>query len=223
MSDNITDFMFDFETMGKTPTSVVLSLAFTPFKRNELLTFEEYVSDTYYWKFELSNQSSDYNRTIDKDTLEWWDKQDADVKRSQFNPTPDDIILTKMILELHQVRKDHGIGNKSMGYCRGQSFDFPILQNIIETVKGDISEIPLNSAFFPCAFWNQMDVRSYIRGLFCDVTQDKAPLPKGSLKGFRHHNPIDDCARAILHVKYAEKYAMGELDIPDEIDPLSYK
>ena len=221
--NNITDFMFDFETMDKRPTSVVLSLAFIPFKRNELLSFKEYVNNAYYWKFELNHQVVDYNRTTSKDTLEWWDKQDPEVKRSQFSPTPDDVTLKKMLIELNKSRKDHDISNKSIGYCRGQSFDFPILQDIVETVKPEIDEFPLNSAFFPCAFWNQMDVRSYIRGLINDVTNDKVPLPNGTLSGFRHHNPIDDCARAILHVKYAEGYSSGEIEVPDDVEPLSYK
>lgn len=216
---NNSDFVVDWETIGTTPDSVVLSLAFTPFKRDELKTFQEYIDDTYYWKFELSHQI-ELGRVTNQSTLDWWEKQDPEVKNSQFEPTPDDVDLVTMLRELKAACQEHNITNKSMGWCRGTSFDFPIFTNIIDQVKDQIppDEMKLNGAFFPCAFWNQRDIRSYIAGLMVDPELTRVPLPKGSIDGFKHHDPIHDCARAILHIKYAEAYAKGEIEIPEKGD-----
>ena len=218
------DFVCDWETIGTNPDTVVLSLAFTPFKRHESLTFQEYIAQTYYWKFELEHQIL-MGRTISQDTLDWWDKQDKNVKASQFDPTDSDVSLVEMLRGVKQVCNEFGINNKSMGWARGTSFDFPIFSNIINALREDISkdEMKLNPAFFPCAFWNQRDIRSYIAGLMIDPEITRVPLPKGTLDGFKHHDPIHDCARAILHIKYGEMYAKGEVEIPDEVDENSNK
>jgi hypothetical protein len=49
------------------------------------------------------------------------------------------------------------------------------------------------------------------------------PLHKGVLDGFIAHDSIHDCAKDILMLKYAQRYALGldEAPVGDEIDPLS--
>lgn len=224
--DDQMDFVLDWETLGTDPDSVVLSLAFIPFPRNKILAFEEHLANAYYWKFDVVHQV-ELGRIINDDTLEWWGKQDPEVMKSQLEPSDEDVTLDVMLKELYDARKKHGINNKSLGYCRGPSFDYPLMADIIRMVKHmlDKQQYPINAAFFPCAFWNQMDVRSYIRGITMDKTATMVPLPKGSLNGFRHHNPIDDCARAIMHVQYAEAYVDEEnpMEVPDEVDEFSFK
>lgn len=212
------DFMHDFETMDKTPTSVVLNYAFIPFERNTLKTFQEYVKDAVFWKFDTQSQILD-NRTISTDTLDWWDQQDSEVKRAAFEPLDTDVDLDKFIVEFGEMYQSSGLDNWSLGYCRGQSFDFPILADILRKHSS------FDPTFYPCAFWNQMDVRSYIKGLLLSKKGSKVPLPLGSLDGFKVHDPIDDCARAILQIKYAELYAQGIEEVPEasQVDPNSYK
>lgn len=215
-----TDFVIDWETMGTSPDSVVLSLAFIPFERDGLESFQTYINNAYYWKFKIEPQIED-GRTINQDTLDWWDKQDPEVKKSQFESTTNDVTLAKMLDDLAGIKYRYGINNKSCGWCRGTSFDFPLFANIIKTTE--LEKESLNAAFFPCAFWQQRDIRSYIAGLMVDPNLTKVPLPKGSIEGFKHHDPVHDCARAILHIKYGEAYAKDEIEIPDEPDEFSNK
>jgi len=220
------DFSFDFETAATSPDAVVLSCALIAFDRDKLETFEHYRSKASYWKFELNHQI-EAGRIIDMNTLDWWDKQDPEVKAAQFNPSPNDITLCDFITEFKHALITAGITKGSVGYVRGQSFDYPILTNILTMFKDNsaLDEWSKNAAFYPIAFWDQRDIRSYIAGLMVSPDATKVPLPKGTLDGFKHHDPIDDVARAILHIKYAENYARDILDMPDEseMDVFSYK
>lgn len=218
------DFVLDFETLGTGEDCVVLSLAVTPFERDELKTFQEYIDDTIYYKFDVESQV-EIGRKIDQKTLEWWDKQDVDVKNAQVKPTDDDITLGQFLVEFYNKCKELGIGNKSVGWARGKEFDFGILCHIIKTQKYvlDKDEYPINEIYFPVPFWQRRDIRDYIAGLVVDPSITKIPLPTETLNGFEHHNPVHDCARAVLHIKYGELYARGEMDIPDDVDPNSNK
>ena len=209
-------FVFDFETMAQDPDAVVLSCALTFFD-NEMKSFQEYVDQTYYWKFDIEHQIKDYKRSINQQTLDWWDKQDSDVKKSQFEPTDQDVSLVDFIVQMKQALTDNGVNNQSLGYVRGQSFDFPILSDIVKQVMGEIDSFKINPAFYPIPFWQQRDIRSYIAGLLMSPESTKCPVPKGVLNGFEHHNPIHDNARAILMIQYAEAYANG-MEVPEEED-----
>jgi hypothetical protein len=217
-------FVFDFETMGTDPDAVVLSCALTMFDSSTKLSFDEYIADTYYWKFDIEEQLTKYKRTISQETLDWWDKKDPDVKRSQFTPTEKDITLEEFIAEFKYALEENNCDKNTLGYCRGQSFDFPIMASIVRSVA-KIDNVKVNPAFFPIPFWNQRDIRTYIAGLFCDPSVTKCPTPKGTLDGFKHHDPIHDNARAIIMMKWAELYAMEDIPIPDKdnIDPNSLK
>ena len=210
-------FVFDFETMGQNPDAVVLSMALTFFD-DRIKSFNEYVETSYYWKFDIDHQVEQYGRTIDKSTLDWWEKQDKEVRESQFAKTEDDVTLVEFVEQLRGVLLENNVDKNSLGFVRGQSFDFPILTHIINQVKSEISSFKINPAFFPIPFWNQRDIRSYIAGLLVSPDITKCPLPDGTLPGFEHHDPIHDNARAILMIQYAEMYANGEMEVPDEQD-----
>lgn len=221
-----TDFVLDFETLAMSSDCVALSLAMTVYDRDELKNFQEYIADTKYWKFDVGSQVED-GRVIDPKTLDWWAKQDPDVRNREMNPSDADITLGEFLADFYSYCKEMGIGNNSIGWCRGKEFDFGILTDIVIKYKFNLDkeEFPINETFFPVPFWNRKDIRDYISGLVVDPTVTKVPLPIGTLDGFEHHNPIHDCARAVLHIKYAEMYAKDEIEIPedDNVDPFSNK
>lgn len=220
------DFSFDFETVGQIPEAVVLSCALIVYDRDKMEDFQTYRDNAYYWKFELNHQI-EKGRVIDPGTLDWWEKQDPEVRKSQFEPSSKDIKLGEFVTEFKHALIENGVTKGSKGYVRGQSFDFPILTNVLMMFadESDLDDWSKNKAFYPIPFWDQRDIRSYISGLMVTPDITKVPLPKGTLDGFKHHDPIDDVARAIMHIKYAEKYAADEVEMPDEsdMDEFSYK
>lgn len=213
------DFVIDWETFATTPDAVVLTFAITAFDEDKLNTFDELVEQSQMWKFDIDSQIND-GRFISPDTLRWWEKQPPEVLKAQCEPSDNDITLDQFVVSLSDYLLSHGHNSReSQFYCRGASFDFPIMDNVVE------NHSHFNSKMFPCPFWNQNDLRSYIRGMFVDRKNTKVPLPKGSLDDFVHHDPLHDCVRAAMHIQHARAYAMGLIDIPegDEIDPNSNK
>jgi len=213
-----TDFVLDFETLGKSADSVVLSLGITFYDRDEVKTFNEYLDDTYYFKFDVNSQTD--TRSIDQDTLDWWSKQDLEVQSQQLIPDKNDITLDTFLVKLKELLSKHNVNRQSVGFARGKEFDFGILTNIVTHYE---QELGINPVFFPVPFWQRKDIRDYISGLMVDPMITKVPLPKGSLDGFKHHDPVHDCARAVMHIKYAEMYARGDIEVPDEVDSNSNK
>ena len=220
------DFIIDWETFSNVPKSAVIDCAAVVFDPNPevIETFDELVNRGIKLKFNLKAQKG--VRLFGASTIEWWKKQSAEA-RANLAPTDADVDHVEGTHSLLKFLKDNGVDAwKSFGWCRGQSFDFPILVDIIregEIRKGiedkDIDTFNLE----PCKFWNQRDIRTAIESLLLTRGLSTTPLRKGILDGFIAHDSIHDCAKDILMLKYAQRYAMGLEDAPegDDIDPLS--
>lgn len=221
MQKKIIDVMFDFETFAKGAKAAVIDVAVIPFDADAAVveTFDELVSRALHVKFNLQSQKG--KREFDKGTVEWWKNQSAEAKAGLV-PSDNDVtteVGTKLIVDFI---KNSGVNFwESQGWCRGQSFDWPILVDLIKThlagEDGDTFKLE------PVAFWNQRDVRTAIESLLLVRDLTTTPLPKGTLNGFIAHNSIHDTAKDILMLKYAKRYAMGLEDAPSEseTDPLS--
>jgi hypothetical protein len=220
------DFIIDFETFGNVSNSSVIDLALITFDSDPevLESFDELVSRGHRIKFDLRSQKG--FRLFGKSTLAWWKNQSAEA-RANLAPTDADLAVIAGIQEANQYLKDNGIHAwNSFGWCRGQSFDFPIyvdcLRDIQRAEGKDESDIDTFETE-PCKFWNQRDIRTAIESLLLTRGLTTTPLPTGTLKGFIAHDSIHDCAKDILMLKYAQRYALGlsEAPSPEDTDPLS--
>lgn len=111
-------------------------------------------------------------------------------------------------------------------WCRGMSFDFPLFVDLIRDLQRNegIPERELNTYDLePVVFWNQRDIRTAIEALSLVRKMCETPLPKGTLDGFVAHDSVHDCAKDILMLKYAQRYALGLDEVPfeEDADPLS--
>lgn len=220
------DFIIDFETFGNVSSSSVIDLALITFDSDPevLESFDELVKRGHRIKFDLKSQKG--HRLFGKSTLEWWKKQSAEA-RANLASTPDDLSVIAGIKEAQQYLIDNGIHPwDSFGWCRGQSFDFPIFVDCLRDVQRaqGISEEEIDTfKEEPCKFWNQRDIRTAIESLLLTRGLTTTPLPKGTLDGFIAHDSIHDCAKDILMLKYAQRYVLGLEDAPSEedTDPLS--
>lgn len=220
------DFIIDFETFGNVSNSSVIDLALITFDSDpEIIeSFDELVNRGHRIKFDLKSQKG--HRLFGKSTLDWWKKQSAEA-RANLASTPDDLSVIAGIKEAQQYLIDNGIHPwDSFGWCRGQSFDFPIFVDCLRDVQRaqGISEEEIDTfKEEPCKFWNQRDIRTAIESLLLTRGLTTTPLPKGTLDGFIAHDSIHDCAKDILMLKYAQRYALGlsEAPSPEDTDPLS--
>ncbi|AJD81829.1 exonuclease A [Yersinia phage vB_YenM_TG1] len=220
------DFLLDFETFGSTSNAAVVDLSGIPFNPDptQLESFSELIARGKRVKFSLSSQRG--KRLFSSGTIDWWKSQSTEA-RLNLSPSEADLDVVTGIKEFLQHLKDHGVDSwKSLGWCRGMSFDFPILTDLVREIEREkgIAEKDIDTfALEPVKFWNQRDIRTAIEAYSMVRGQTTTPLPNGTLTGFIAHDSIHDCAKDILMLKYAQRYALGIEDCPEaeDADPLS--
>ena len=222
------DFVFDLETFGNQPDSAVIDLSVITFNSdpNVIESFEDLVNRGLRIKFDLASQKG--KRIFYKSTVEWWKGQSQEAKKNLAR-SPQDVSINEGLDILKEYLDSQGIDFwKSQGYSRGMSFDFPILKHMITQRELDsgvkLEDIDTFKKEF-IVFWNQNDTRTSIRKLLLDRDMTMCPIRKGVLNGFVLHDSIHDCAKDIIMLKTAERYALGLEEVPDEqdIDPVSIK
>lgn len=223
------DFIFDLETFGSTSNAAVIDLSWIVFDPDptKVETFQELVARGKRIKFDLASQKG--QRLFSTSTLNWWKDQSPEA-RENIKPASIDVTVMEGIVAFLESLKEQGINPwESLGYCRGQSFDFPLVTDMIrQRFKYDTGCEDKDIDTFnlePVKFWQQRDLRTAIENLLLVRGLTMTPLPKGTLDGFIAHDSIHDCAKDILMLQYAKRYAMGLQDAPegDDIDPLSVK
>lgn len=211
------DFIIDFETFDSSATAMVIDCAVVPFDPDPTIvqSFDELTKQGKRVKFSLASQKG--VRTVNPDTVAWWKIQVPEAKKNLV-PSDSDLTVEDGTIELLDFLKSSGVDLwKSQGWCRGQSFDFPIFTNLMQqTFKTrNLEKVD------PIKFWNQRDIRTAIEALSLTRGMMMTPLRNGLLDGFVAHDSIHDCAKDILMLKTAWRYAMGLEEIPPEgdIDP----
>jgi len=216
-----TDFILDWETMGAAPEGAVVDLSVVAFKNDPYNppNFEDLIASGKRVKFSLSMQKG--QRVFDKSTIEWWKKQSEEAKKN-IKSHPDDVSVKDGLETILEFLKSQGVDPwKSHGFCRGQSFDFPILVDVIRQVHGTRDTFNLE----PVKFWNQRDIRTAIEYTLMKRDMTLTPLRKGLIDGFVHHDSIHDCAKDVMMLIYAQRYALGLEQAPgkEDTDPLTIK
>jgi hypothetical protein len=186
--------IYDFETLGQDQRkSVVLSMAALAFNEERFIsdnpyTYEELLYSAKFIKFNAQNQVSKYNRTIDKDTLEWWSKQPQEARKS-LTPSKDDVLLVELYPFIMDLIDDPG--NVKKVYTRGNTFDPMFLQYLLEDIgKKD-----------PFPWWSVRDTRSMLEGMAygSDITNKFIPEELKSV--FVHHDPIHDISMDVMRLQ----------------------
>lgn len=222
----IKDVVIDFETLGNGSNAAVVDLALLAFDPDPTVmeTFEELIARGKRIKFDIQSQKG--KRLIDIPTTTWWQKQGPEAKAG-LKPSVDDVDTLTGIKQAVAYCKENDVDQyNSLMWCRGQSFDFPIFVDLLRDVERDkgVPETEISTYNTePVAFWNQRDLRTAIEALSLTRKLCTTPLPRGTLNGFVAHNSVHDCAKDILMLKYAQRYALGLEDCPslDDCDPLS--
>lgn len=201
-------FVCDTETLGGAPHGVIVSAAFIVFDLEKDYTFKELVKNALYIKFDVQEQKA-AGRQIHKATLDWWKKQ-SKAAQVKLLPSKDDVSMAQGIANIHSYMNANGIynGKDMFGFCRGMSFDFPLLV--------DLHEINNLQHMWLLDFWRQRDTRTYIGAALGNLSIDKVPLPASVFNpdDFVAHDPVCDIAKDILMMQYAQKYATGEVEFP---------
>jgi len=155
--------MIDIETLDTSPQSVVLSVGavkFNPYDETE--PYNE-----IYYKLDLDDQDR-LHRTTSDSTIEWWSKQNEDVRNEAFSEDGR-IGVDQFLNELRSW-----LSNVHTIWGHGYGFDLTILEDMY---KGSGKSIPWN-------FWQVKDSRT----LFSLCKKD----PRKLLGNENLHNALAD-------------------------------
>jgi len=187
----MSDVIFDFETLGLERTScVVLSVGIFNFDIDRFIdnpyTFEEIYENASFYKFDVEEQVKQYNRQIEKGTLEWWASQDEEVRQAQMLPSPNDISIT----ELKNIVPRHFENVKTI-WTRGNTFDPIVMDYLLQQ---------LGMPVLP--YWRIKDTRSYIDALLYGTKLDNKFTPPGVSEDIAKHDPRVDIALDVLRIQF---------------------
>jgi len=183
--------IYDFETLSTNPVDgVVVSLAMLNFDPDRFIdqayTYQELVDKCFYMKFDVEDQVKSYNRKIEKDTLEWWGKQNKEA-RDKLAPSSDD----KSIADLHNFFVVNKPVNLKRIYTRRNTFD-PIFMSSVMKATGNPE---------PYAWWDVRDTISYIEGLVYPQEIKTNFIPEGLEERFVAHDPCHDVAMDVMRIQ----------------------
>lgn len=192
----------DTETLGIKPDSVVLSIGATAFSLvpNGSNDFQKYIQHGFYAKLNIRDQITTYGRKINEDTVAWWKSQSVEAQ-NVLRPSADDMLMSDALNALNAwIKRVQGYKWKdSYVWCRGNYFDFPILESMYD------------QAGIKCGYntWKIRDVRTYIDILTGD-TWGKYEPRNGTPREFIAHDALHDAAMDAYRMVEIFNDAAGE-------------
>ena len=184
--------IYDFETLGQDQRrSAVISFALLEFDEsryyNNPYTYRELVNSCKYIKFDVMDQVDNYDRTINKQTLEWWNEQ-GDRAKQQLKPSGAD----RKIVELFDFIKDNcDLKSIKKSYTRGNTFDPMFLQYLMV----DIEKVE------PFHWRTVRDTRSMIEGMSYGLDVGNNFILDEVRDEFVKHDPCHDISMDVFRMQ----------------------
>lgn len=185
--------------MGLESTTVILSAAIVYIDITKPNTWESLYSDALFVKFSVKDQIENYGRTVDKDTIAWWNKQCDVVKQQSFFPKKDDLPAKRGIEILRNYINQHCDPENTLIWTRG-GLDQISIDSLCKAVGVDLL----------VRYNNYRDTRTYVdlvatnpkRG-YCDIDASKYPGTWDRNVVIKH-NAVDDIVLDALQLLYPE-------------------
>jgi hypothetical protein len=187
-------FMFDIETLGVESTSVILSLGIVHFDKG-VDNYSDLIENGLFIKFNANEQVKQYNRTIDKDTITWWSKQNEYARATNFIPHESDLTVMDGLGILKRYIKKHRTDDNEVFWARG-SLDQVCIDSLCKAADEDL-----------ITFYNNWrDVRTAIdfisekpKNGYCTVAH-----PTFNRDDVCKHHPVHDCALDVMMLLYGK-------------------
>jgi hypothetical protein len=189
--------VIDYETLGTKPTSKCLMFAAVVIDLQSTDNFDDLIKDkncTFKAKLSLADQPQ---RTICKNTIEWWKQQPLESRNKILTPCVDDVTISTFLRQFQIFCNRHMINSNTMGYSRGE-IDFQLTDSLVsEYAKDTIYQ--MGESMFPVPYYNRDNVRSAYRWGYGNIKAAKAPIPKRQFSdAFQKHDPLHDVCKDAL-------------------------
>ena len=171
------DVMIDIETLSTRPNAAIVSIGAIKFSRHGDLPLLDAMNQFYV---RVSRESCETcGMHVDPQTIEWWNKQDAEIRYEALENPNDRLTIKDALTKLSEW-----FAGSQFIWGHGDDFDCVVLG---EAFRACDMKVPWN-------FWNTRDTRT----LF-----DIAGVRNSDLPANDKHHPIHDCYRQITGVKKA--------------------
>lgn len=183
--------IFDFETMSQDPqTGVVLSFAMISYSDSRFCekeySYDELLGKSKFIKFKVDEQVKEFDRKIEKDTVEWWKNQSPEARKA-IQPLPTD----RSIKELYGFILQNKPTNLTKVFTRRNTFDPVFITSLMKAT--DNPE--------PYDWWLVRDTISYIEGLSHGVELSNNFIPEDLAASFIKHDPRHDIAMDVIRMQ----------------------
>lgn len=196
------DIMVDLETLGTRQDAIVLEISAVEFNSH---TGE--IGEVFDVKLDIDDQVSYYRRSLSRETLQWWFKQDEEARKNVFDEYSIRFNMTAALYEFRNFvnRCDNKCYSNSDRrvvklWGNGSIFDLGILQNMYETCLLNVK--------LPWKFWAVNDVRTIV-----DINPD---AKKNCKFDGTPHCAVDDCKHEIKYLVETLK-TIKVIKVEDEI------
>lgn len=182
-------FILDIETLDTESTAVVLSAALL-FVDDPSIGDKEMVKKCLYVKFDAKEQIKEYNRTCNKDTINWWKSQPENVKKYSYIKSEKDVPLLEGIKKLKDYVEKHDSEKQSQIFARG-AFDTIIIDSLFKSAGQE----PL----YP--FWKTRDIRTFIDCMYnSNNGYTRVDYDGYDFNKYPKHNPICDVIQDTMQI-----------------------
>lgn len=183
-------FIYDFETLSQNPLDCALiSCACLSFDLEKLesgsYTYDELLSKTKYIKFDVEQQVKQFNRKVDKETLEWWREQGPEAIK-KLKRSSEDVSIEQLPSWVLTNMPD----NCKYVFTRNNTFDPVILKSVCDQ---------LNQTF-PYPWWTIRDTKSFIFGLSYTMDIKDTFIPVGA-ENYVKHDPVHDVCLDVMRMQ----------------------
>jgi len=194
------DLIFDFETLGSEPTDcVVIDCSAMVFDWDKMLSNDPYtlkdVALAKKFKLSVSDQVKNYNYKIEDDVLEFWQRQEKEV-RSQIKPRPDDLTVEEFVKQFHDLVIDSGVKH---WWSRSNTFDPVILVRLFD------SQGKKQHLYEYLKFYLVRDTRTYIDAKFNFSNSKNGFCPvedtEGWERAFKAHDSSFDILADVMRLQ----------------------
>lgn len=186
-------FCFDVESMDTGERCVVLSAGIIAFDRDS--TPESMLRDSLFVKFDAKEQAREFKRTIDKGTMEWWNKQSIYCKKKSCLPSTSDVDAKTGIQQIKDFMSKFDPNGKAIVWVRGSLDQFAI-----DSLADDAG------IEYIAGYNVYRDVRTAIDVLYgtgngyCQIDYDGF-----NRDDYAKHDPVNDCLIDAMMLLYGKE------------------
>lgn len=190
-------YFLDVESLSTHQEAVLLSVGIIYI--DDPKNWDDLVKNSLFIKLDAQYQIETLKRKIDKSTIDWWMKQDKEVRNKSFKPYSDDLLPKEAFNKMRQFIYDHTGTQKALCYTRG-SMDERIIEDLALQTENVV----------PFTYNQYRDVRTAIDILYPKSNNGYVEVDEDLCYNYKRdkvfkHDPVSDCQLDAAMLLYGKR------------------